>query len=348
LTRVKERNGQGPAYLISGLVHEYEDRVALAVERLSIDQGAIVGLVGPNGSGKSTLLRILSLVERPTRGSLLFLGREVDYESARHRRSVSMLLQDPYLLKRSVLENVAYGLRIRKDTDNLEARVGEALDWVGLAPDSFTRRSHRALSGGEAQRVALASRLILRPDVLLLDEPTASVDTASARLIREAALRARQEWGTTLVIASHDRSWLEEVADRTVHLFQGRIRESGLVNLLTGPWREKGRGRAAMVPSPGLELFVDRFPGQGAVASIDPQAISVLEREPDEAPGLNILPARILALSLNNGGTGILVRASVGALSLTANLELDQSREMELFPGREVWLAFAPDAPDWL
>ena len=348
MSRAEQRQEAGEVYRISGLVHEYGGQTVLTVDRLRIEQGDIVGLVGPNGSGKSTLLRILALVERPSAGSLWFMGREADYESAEQRRSVSMLLQDPYLLKRSVLENVAYGLRVRQDSRALEERVGEALDLVGLDPPAFMRRSHQALSGGEAQRVALASRLILKPAVLLLDEPTASVDTASARLIREAALRARREWGCTLVIASHDRVWLEEVADRTIHLFQGRMRGAGLVNLIAGPWQETGQGRARMEPAPGLFIVAAGFPGPGAAAAMDPEAIAVLARAPLEEPGQNLLPGRVMGLSLSNGGSRIMVRTAVGGLSLSAALSLDKSRELELFPGREVWLAFAQDALEWL
>jgi tungstate transport system ATP-binding protein len=92
---------------------------------------------------------------------------------------------------------------------------------LGLDPDTFARRQWDELSGGEAQRVALAARLVLNPRVLLLDEPTASVDARSSELIRSASLRARNDWGTTLVIASHDREWLYDVCDEVLHLFKG-------------------------------------------------------------------------------------------------------------------------------
>jgi tungstate transport system ATP-binding protein len=94
---------------------------------------------------------------------------------------------------------------------------------VGLAPGRFARRSWRELSGGEAQRVALAARLALKPRVLLLDEPTNNLDQESATRIKDAALAARDAWGATLVVVSHDLSWLTTVADRMVVLADGRI-----------------------------------------------------------------------------------------------------------------------------
>ena len=119
----------------------------------------------------------------------------------------------------------------------MKARVHEALAWVGLNSRDFADRPWYALSGGEAQRVALASRLILKPDVLLLDEPTANVDAMSAQLIKDAALKARQEWGTTLIIASHDWQWLHEVADSTLHLFKGRFLGPGRKTSSSAPGR---------------------------------------------------------------------------------------------------------------
>ena len=244
-----------------------------------------MGLAGPNGSGKSTLLRILALLERPTQGRVLFLGQETDFESTSQRREVTLLLQDPYLLKRSVLDNVAYGLRARGDTSGLDKRVAKALEWVGLDPGDFMGRSHKALSGGEAQRVALAARLILRPRVLLMDEPTASVDTASAQLIRRAALRARQERGATLVIASHDRAWLEEVADQTIHFHAGRVTGTGPANLIHGPWQEREDHTALRELDPDNRIVCSLFREKDSIALLDPGHISLHAQAPEKNSG---------------------------------------------------------------
>jgi len=199
---------------------------------LTVEKASIVGLRGPNGSGKSTLLRLLGLIEKPAEGEILFNGRPVEPFSAAARFRVSLLPQEPFLMKRRVLGNVSYGIKIRGAVADVTGRVHEALSLVGLSDRDFVRRPWYALSGGEAQRVALAARLALRPDVLLLDEPTANVDTSSAELIREAAFKAREEMGTTLVIASHDWQWLYEVCDRVLHLFNGKILGTGRENIL--------------------------------------------------------------------------------------------------------------------
>jgi tungstate transport system ATP-binding protein len=135
---------------------------------------------------------------------------------------VTMLSQEPYLLKRSVKDNVSYGLKLRGARDRMD-KVTEVLHRVGLDPDKFSGRSWHQLSGGEAQRVALAARLVLRPKVLLLDEPTASLDKDSAARIKAASLAARTEWGTSLVVVSHDLPWLESVCDNILVLADGRL-----------------------------------------------------------------------------------------------------------------------------
>ena len=211
-----------PMYVLENVRQIYGGRTVLNVERLEIQARTITGIIGPNGSGKSTLMRILAFVERPASGRVSFQGVPWVRVDLATRRHVTMLSQEPYLLKRSVQANVEYGLKIRGVSDR-SARVVEALEQVGLDPDGFARRSWRELSGGEAQRVALAARLVVQPKVLLLDEPTASVDRKSSDLIQRAALDARNRLGATLIIISHQIDWIRQVADRVLSMDYGHL-----------------------------------------------------------------------------------------------------------------------------
>jgi len=202
-------------YAITNLVRRYGDRVVLRVPELTIGRGEVVTLTGPNGSGKSTFLRTLAFLEAPDAGELRFFGTP----GVPPRREACLLLQEPYLLKRSVFENVVFGLRARGRNGKLEELAREALVEVDFTTDDMLRREWRELSGGEKQRVALAARLILRPLALLLDEPTSNVDAKSAVAIQKAVAKAAAA-GSAVIAAGHDRAWLETLNAREVRLTQ--------------------------------------------------------------------------------------------------------------------------------
>ncbi|WP_024821661.1 MULTISPECIES: energy-coupling factor ABC transporter ATP-binding protein [Aminobacterium] len=211
-------------YSLQKIRHYYKNHCVLDIQGLEIYSREIVGILGPNGSGKSTLLRILAFLETPVEGHISFKGQLVSDLTVELRRSVTLLLQDAYLLKRSVRENVGFGLKVRGIIKKeREQRIAEALSVVGLDPVIFASRKWFELSGGEAQRVALASRLVLKPEVLLLDEPTASVDKESADLIQHAIKMCRERWGTTLLLVSHNAEWVKNVSDRLIFLSEGCI-----------------------------------------------------------------------------------------------------------------------------
>ena len=219
---------EGCIYSLRNVKHSYGAHPALWIEALDVLRGAVVEVKGPNGSGKSTLLKVLGFLE-PFSGELLFDGGTARGRERELKREATLLLQEPYLLRRSVYENIAYGLRLRNlPREEIGTRVADSLSRVGILPDRFAPRPWYRLSGGEAQRVALAARLALRPRVLLLDEPTASVDEASAALIREAVCQVARNEGTTVIIATHDADWMQSVADsgmtaQTVMLRNGRL-----------------------------------------------------------------------------------------------------------------------------
>ena len=199
-------------YEAHNLVQRYNGREALSVPHLAIEQGEAVFLTGPNGCGKSTLLRLLAFLERPAAGELRYAG------GAEGRKEATLLLQDPYLLHMSVFNNVLLGLKFRHQGANLRQAFESSMKAAGFdEPWNFADRGPRELSGGERQRVALASRLALRPRVLLLDEPTANVDAASARALAQAVKNCRAE-GITVVCATHDPALLRAIDAREIRL----------------------------------------------------------------------------------------------------------------------------------
>ncbi|HWI83467.1 phosphate ABC transporter ATP-binding protein [Ramlibacter sp.] len=184
---------------------------ALRAVDLRIAPGERVALVGANGSGKSTLLRVLHGLLPPAAGSVLRDGA----------RRQAMVFQRPYMLRTSAMNNVALALWLR-GTRWRQAREQAlaALARVGLAEAAL--RSARALSGGQQQRLALARAWSLRPDVLLLDEPTSSLDPQGKREV-EALMAQFAADGMTLVFASHNLGQVKRLATRVVYLEQGRV-----------------------------------------------------------------------------------------------------------------------------
>lgn len=334
-------------YTIRDLVHVYRGKPILRIKRLEIPNGAIVGVIGPNGSGKSTFLRLAGFVEKPTAGEILYDGKPAAPFSPEVHHKVSLMPQEPFLMKRTVLNNVAYGLKIRKDLVRLEERVHAALAWVGLDSKEFARRPSYALSGGEAQRVALAARLILKPDVLLLDEPTASIDALSAQLIKDAALKARGEWGTTLIIASHDWQWLYGVCDRVVHLVRGRLMGTGRENIIFGPWEPGENGLWGKMLSDGQRVLVKKPPDALSAAVIDHTAIFPADRSPPNGENQVALTGLITRLALEKASGDIVGSVLVANIPFTATLTEKEVVESGLYPGRRVHLLYDVRSVRW-
>ncbi len=339
-----------PLYEIRHLEHRYNGRPVLRIDWLAIETGTVTAAVGPNGSGKSTLLTLLALLESPSVGEIRYRGRPARPFDPFARFRVTILTQTPYLMKRSVFDNIAYGLKVRHDRTNVAERVAEALSWVGLSNRSFSGRKWYELSGGEAQRVALAARLILKPEVLLLDEPTASVDAASAQRIKEAALRARETWGTTLVIASHDRGWVNEICDTAIHLFGGRPVGGGGENIIFGPWSEgpDGAWGRSMGAEGGEEgrLLVPRPPAPDAVALLGADDLRILETADPAGEGPAI-GAKVTRMVLEKRNDRIAVTAMSDSHPFTVSVARDRAEALSLYPGSRIRLTYTPEAVRW-
>ena len=184
---------------------------------LTLEAGGVTMIMGPNGAGKSLLLRLLHGLLPPSGGTVRCAGEPLGLA---HRRRQALVFQKPVLLRRSVLANLEFVLRARPDAARRDAR--ELLAHVGLL--ELAAQPARALSGGEQQRLALARALATEPALLLLDEPTASLDPAATARI-EAIVRLTAETGTKVVFVSHDIGQARRLASEVVFLHRGRVLE---------------------------------------------------------------------------------------------------------------------------
>jgi len=211
-------------YHLESVQASYGYSLGVSIDELSLAAGGLHVLVGPNGSGKSTLLGILAFLNKPDRGIIRFDGVPVNWtrkECASLRQRVTLLHQHPYLFSGSVASNVGFGLAARGvRKEDAQAAITESLEMVGLA--GFETRVARRLSGGESRRVALARALACKPEVLLLDEPVANVDRASAALFESLVVSLAAN-GMTVVISSHDERLGERLGAKTILLEDGML-----------------------------------------------------------------------------------------------------------------------------
>ena len=214
---------------VEHLQHSYGKAEILKNIDLGVERGEVFITIGPTGSGKTTLLRLIGLLEKPTSGYIYFDGHRVaDSEGQRLavRRRMAMVSQKPTVFNASVYDNVAYGLRIRKEKGaGLHRKVMNALETVGLA--GYEKRNARTLSGGETQRVALARAMVIEPELLLLDEPTANLDPVSTSHIEKLITDVMKKSDMTVLMSTHDMYQGQRLADRMGVIMAGEILQTG-------------------------------------------------------------------------------------------------------------------------
>lgn len=277
----------------------YGDYHALRGINLEIKQGEFFSLLGPSGCGKTTLLRVIAGFEGVSSGTVLIDGRDVTGVSANHRPT-NMVFQSyaifPHL---SVAENVAFGLRKKQmSKSEKQTAVGEALEMVGLG--QFGGRAAHALSGGQRQRVALARALVLRPKVLLLDEPMSALDRKMREQMQVELIKLQRQVGITFILVTHDQEEALVMSDRVAVMFDGEIGQMddpeliyrrpkdkrvadfiGLMNFLPATVTSTGPKIGVEVAGLGQgEIAVEQAPGgasQGAATvGIRPETLQVL------------------------------------------------------------------------
>lgn len=195
----------------------------LNIDELNVMAHQCTLITGRNGSGKTTLFKIMSGLLKPDNASIHYQGLNLNWKQAKPyiQKDIIYLHQQPYLFDASVADNIAYGL-LRADETKASAhkKVMQALDWADLS--HLAHRSAKQLSGGEKQRVALTRARILSPRLLLLDEPTASMDTDAKQQTGILLQRLKSE-GVTIMISSHETHTVTHIADRCLHIKNGDI-----------------------------------------------------------------------------------------------------------------------------
>jgi ABC-type lipoprotein export system ATPase subunit len=346
-----------PRLALKNVVRRYREKrtgrtvEALRVPGLSVEAGEMLAVVGPNGSGKSTLLETMAFLHRPDMGRILLDGGDVwaDGRALAARRRCPLLLQRTVLLKTSVLRNVMLPLLLRGwSRPDARRRALAVLERVGL--QSLANRGHQELSGGEKRRVALARLLVIESDVLLLDEPTAHVDTANQRLIEEVVRDLHTRSGATVILATHSSRQATEMADTVLTLFDGCPTDVPADNLLVGRLVSQPPGVVFHTDS-GVTVNVARgcFGSSGDVGlleqqqnvriAVDPVGVEVL---PGPAPA-DAWGGKIEVVQQKGDRCRLTVRVASNQ-QLTADMSLPDYLRLGLNLGSSVHLKVADGA----
>ncbi len=341
-----------------GLSKEYHGRYVLRDISFECGYGDLLAIVGPNGAGKTTLLRILDLLEEPTEGMVLFDGEPVDYSPRGRvilRRRIGMVFQETVLFNMSVLENIIYPLRVRGiSKGEAERRVGEALRLLQL--EGLEDKNALTLSGGEAQRVALAQALVAEPELLLLDEPTANLDPRSTSIVEEVLRQVNREEGRTIIMTTHNMLQAESLAKRIALLNQGRMERIGayqevlgapsrpvegftrLENLFTGVSRITSEGTSIVDIGGGVEIEA-AFRWAGNVTLHVPPEDIILSANPLISSARNIFQGRVAEIVDLGPIVKLKVRVGEGR-SFTAQITKRSFREMSLNLDSKLYITF--------
>ncbi len=360
---VGAQTGQAGAKLgLRDVVVERAGVRILAVESLYVLPGEVLAVVGPNGAGKSTLLHVMALLERPSRGHVLFDGQPVRGSHLDYRRRMAVVFQEPLLLDTTVEGNVRSGLSLRGvGRGEQRPRVSQWLERFGIA--NLARRSGRTLSGGEAQRTSLARALVLEPEVLLLDEPFAALDAPSRDALIDDLDRALAQTSAATVFVTHDRAEALRLGQRLAVLIGGRVRQVGTPEeVFAGPVDEEvaafvgietiapGRVRSlagglALVEVVGgvVEAAVAADPGPDVLVCVRPEdvVLSPAQDHPGPTSARNRLPAvvrRILP-----AGPHARVELDAG-FSIVALITKQSLEDLSLVPGSRVLASFKATA----
>jgi molybdopterin-binding protein len=335
----------------------------LDVPALDVVAGEVLAIIGPNGSGKSTLLRVLGLLERPDSGRVLVGGRPVDARDAlAERRRMATVFQEPLLADDTVAGNVALGLRFRGVAgDEIERRVTRWLARFGVG--TLAARPARTLSGGEAQRVALARALVLEPEVLLLDEPFASLDQPSrTALIADLGAVLRQD-RVTSVLVTHHRGEAQALADRVAVLLDGRLaqldetarvfhapaseavaRFVGVETIVTGRVLDRADGVTRVeVAGRTLQAAAAAEIGARVRLALRPEDVTLVLTDEAEAhsSARNLLRGSITRITLTDAGVRVLVDCG---FPLVATVTARSVHELGLVEGLAIGAMFKASA----
>ncbi len=329
-------------YKLSGIRKSYSE-FSLSIDDFIVDRGGIHAIVGSNGSGKSTLLNILALLDPPHNGNVFFNDIKVPFDNhsklTEMRRNISYCLQNTYLFTMSVYDNIAYGLKIRNIPENeIRARVHAMMERLDIT--AFAKRKPLELSGGEAQRVALARNFVIDAEVYILDEPTSNIDKKNIAAVESVILDLNREKNATVFLTTHNRDQAFRLTHSIISLIHGTIKNMPFENIFTGVLLMRPEGLYELPLDDSCRVITEFYEPGLITAAIDPRDI-IVSAEKLESSAVNSMLGTITKIERYDNG--ILITADTGVF-IHAFVTQTSFERLGLTVNSHIWLTFKAGA----
>lgn len=322
------------AFQLNNIKVLYNGQLALDIEQLNIPANECMAVLGENGAGKSTLFHLLALLQKPDSGDISVLGNKITGSPAKQRHQIGLVPQHPYMLPGTVTDNILLALKLQKvDKARHTSQLQQALETVNLT--QLAGQTASTLSGGEQRRVAIARVLAFEPDILLLDEPFANLDSFHQRQVEDVITMLSNDGKRTVLFSTHDRLQASAITPHTIQLLKGKPVSAPLLNLFHGHYDGE------IFHTKTLKIFAAEGSLSARHIAIDPLAITISKHAHSDSSARNQLPGRLTSISEADKAVRLTVDCGDKFEVIISHQALSS---LELSLGDSLWISFKATA----
>lgn len=321
------------AYQLDNVKVHYNNQLVLDIEKLDIPANECLAVLGENGAGKSTLFHLLAFLQKPDSGHIRVFG-ETNPTPPPPQQRIGLVTQHPYMLPGSIKDNIRLALQLQKVDKTLhQQRLQQALKTVNLT--QLADQTANTLSGGEQRRVAIARVLAFEPDILLLDEPFANLDSFHQRQLEDVINTLANSGKRTVLFSTHDRLQASAITPHTIQLLKGKPVSAPLLNLFHGHYDGE------IFHTNTLKIFAAEGSLSARHIAIDPLAITISTHAHSDSSARNQLPGRLISIS--EADTAIRLTVDCGE-KFEVMISHQALSALSLSLGDSVWISFKSTA----
>jgi len=322
------------AYQLDNVKVLYGNQLALDIEQLKIPANQCLAVLGENGAGKSTLFHLLALLKQPHSGDIRLFDENITATKPQHRQQIGLVDQHPYMLPGTVADNIRLALKLQNVDKSLHrSRLQKALEMVNLT--DLADQAASTVSGGEQRRVAIARVLAFEPEILLLDEPFANLDSLHQRQLEDVINEISGSAKRTVLFSTHDRLQASAITPHTIQLLKGKPISAPLLNLFHGHYDGE------IFHTKALKIFAADGSAAARHIAIDPLAITISTHAHSDSSARNQLPGRLIGISEADKAIRLTIDCGEKFEVIISHQALSA---LELSLGNSVWISFKATA----